>query len=59
MWNLDYFVLNDDNKRDPKELFKEIYEKSKEEKIKKEENQQKTAPSEGLTPKSENLIKTP
>lgn len=46
MWNLDYFVLNDDNKRDPKELFKEIYEKSKEEKIKKEENKQKTAPSE-------------
>ncbi len=50
MWNLDYFVLNDDNKRDPKELFKEIYEKSKEEKIKKEkikeENKQTPAPSE-------------
>lgn len=47
---VEYFVLNDDNKRDPKELFKELYEKSKEEKIKKEkikeENQQNTAPSE-------------
>ena len=43
-------MLNDDNKRDPKELFKELYEKSKEEKIKKEkikeENKQRTAPSE-------------
>ena len=50
MWNLDYFVLNDDDKRDPKELFKEIYEKSMEEKIKKEkikeENKQTPAPSE-------------
>lgn len=50
MCNLEYFVLNDDNKRDPKELFKELYEKSKEEKIKKEkikeENKQRTAPSE-------------
>ena len=50
MWNLDYFVLNDDNKRDPKELFKEIYEKSMKEKIKKEkikeENKQTPAPSE-------------
>ena len=51
MWNMvEYFVLNDDNKRDPKELFKELYEKSKEEKIKKEkikeENKQNTAPSE-------------
>ena len=44
---VDYFVLNDDNKRDPKELFKELAEKcAKEEKIKKEENKQKTAPSE-------------
>ena len=52
---MEYFVLNDDNKRDPKELFKELYEKSKEEKIKKEkikkekikeENKQNTAPSE-------------
>ena len=47
---VEYFVLNDDNKRDPKELFKELYEKSKEEKIKKEkikeENKQRTAPSE-------------
>ena len=47
---VDYFVLNDDNKRDPKELFKEIYEKSMEEKIKKEkikeENKQTPAPSE-------------
>lgn len=47
---VEYFVLNDDNKRDPKELFKELYEKSKEEKIKKEkikeENKQNTAPSE-------------
>jgi hypothetical protein len=43
-------VLNDDNKRDPKELFKEIYEKSMKEKIKKEkikeENKQTPAPSE-------------
>lgn len=43
-------MLNDDNKRDPKELFKELYEKSKEEKIKKEkikeENKQTPAPSE-------------
>lgn len=43
-------MLNDDNKRDPKELFKEIYEKSMEEKIKKEkikeENKQTPAPSE-------------
>ena len=43
-------MLNDDDKRDPKELFKEIYEKSMEEKIKKEkikeENKQRTAPSE-------------
>ena len=50
MENLDYFVLNDDNKRDPKELFKEIYEKSMEEKTKKEkikeENKQTPAPSE-------------
>lgn len=47
---VEYFVLNDDDKRDPKELFKELYEKSKEEKIKKEkikeENKQNTAPSE-------------
>lgn len=47
---VEYFVLNDDNKRDPKELFKELYEKSKEEKIKKEkikeENKQTPAPSE-------------
>ena len=47
---VEYFVLNDDNKRDPKELFKEIYEKSMEEKIKKEkikeENKQTPAPSE-------------
>ena len=47
---VEYFVLNDDNKQDPKELFKELYEKSKEEKIKKEkikeENKQNTAPSE-------------
>ena len=43
-------MLNDDNKRDPKELFKEIYEKSMKEKIKKEkikeENKQTPAPSE-------------
>lgn len=47
---VEYFVLNDDDKRDPKELFKEIYEKSMEEKIKKEkikeENKQTPAPSE-------------
>lgn len=47
---VEYFVLNDDNKRDPKELFKELAEKCKEEKIKeekiKEENKQTPAPSE-------------
>lgn len=50
MWNLEYFVLNDDNKQEPKELFKELSEKCKEEKIKKEkikeENKQTPAPSE-------------
>lgn len=49
---VDYFVLNDDNKRDPKELFKEIYEKSMEEKIKKEkikeENKQTPAPKQNF-----------
>lgn len=49
---VDYFVLNDDNKRDPKELFKEIYEKSMEEKIKKEkikeENKQTQAPKQNF-----------
>lgn len=45
MWNLDYFVLNDDNKRDPKELFKELYEKCKEEEN-KEQKKKETAPSE-------------
>lgn len=47
---VEYFVLNDDDKRDPKELFKELAEKCKEEKIKeekiKEENKQTPAPSE-------------
>ena len=47
---VEYFVLNDDNKRDPNELFKELAEKCKEEKIKeekiKEENKQTPAPSE-------------
>lgn len=42
---VEYFVLNDDDKRDPKELFKELAEKCKEEKI-KEENKQTPAPSE-------------
>lgn len=45
-------MLNDDNKRDPKELFKEIYEKSMEEKIKKEkikeENKQTPAPKQNF-----------
>lgn len=45
-------MLNDDNKRDPKELFKEIYEKSMEEKIKKEkikeENKQTQAPKQNF-----------
>ena len=54
---VDYFVLNDDNKRDPKELFKELYEKSMEEKIKKEkikkekikeENKQTQAPKQNF-----------
>ena len=43
---VEYFVLNDDDKRDPNELFKELAEKcEKEEKI-KEENKQTQAPSE-------------
>lgn len=50
MRNLEFLVLNDDDKRDPNELFKELSEKCKEEKIKKEkikeENKQRTAPSE-------------
>lgn len=45
-------MLNDDNKRDPKELFKEIYEKSMKEKIKKEkikeENKQTPAPKQNF-----------
>ena len=45
MWNLEFLVLNDDDKRDPKELFKELAEKCKEEKIKKQK-EQKNAPSE-------------
>lgn len=49
---VEYFVLNDDDKRDPKELFKEIYEKSMEEKIKKEkikeENKQTPAPKQNF-----------
>ena len=49
---VEYFVLNDDDKRDPKELFKEIYEKSMEEKIKKEkikeENKQTQAPKQNF-----------
>ena len=50
---VDYFVLNDDNKRDPKELFKELAEKcGKEEKIKKEkikeENKQTQAPKQNF-----------
>ena len=49
---VEYFVLNDDDKRDPKELFKELYEKSMEEKIKKEkikeENKQTQAPKQNF-----------
>lgn len=52
MWNLEFLVLNDDDKRDPNELFKELYEKSKEEKIKKEkikeENKQTPAPKQNF-----------
>lgn len=50
---VEYFVLNDDNKRDPNELFKELAEKCKEEKLKnqreeelKNQKGEKTAPSE-------------
>ena len=46
MSNLEYFVLNDDNKRDPKELFKELFEKYKEEEKIKNQKEQQTAPSE-------------
>ena len=45
MWNLEFLVLDDDDKRDPKELFKELYEKSMEEKN-KEQKEKETAPSE-------------
>jgi hypothetical protein len=45
VWNLEFLILNDDDKRDPKELFKELAEKCKEEKI-KEQKEQKNAPSE-------------
>lgn len=38
---VEYFVLNDDDKRDPKELFKELYEKCKEEKNQKRKNQRR------------------
>ena len=42
MQKLEFLVLNDDDKRDPKELFKELAEKCK-----KEEKQEQTqAPSE-------------
>jgi len=49
---VEYFVLNDDNKRNPNELFKELAEKCKEEKIKKEkikeENKQTPAPKQNF-----------
>ena len=49
---VEYFVLNDDNKRNPDELFKELAEKCKEEKIKKEkikeENKQTPAPKQNF-----------
>ena len=45
---VEYFVLNDDDKRDPNELFKELAEKcEKEEKI-KEENKQTQAPKQNF-----------
>ena len=43
MWNLEFLVLNDDDKRDPKELFKELAEKCKE-----EENKQTPAPKQNF-----------
>ena len=49
MWNLEFLVLNDDDKRDPNELFKELAEKCKKEEEKQEKNQkqnQTPAPSE-------------
>lgn len=52
MWNLEFLVLNDDDKRDPKELFKELAEKCKEEENKKEkikeENKQTPAPKQNF-----------
>lgn len=45
MLDLEFLVLNDDDKRDPNELFKELYEKSMEEKN-KEQKEKETAPSE-------------
>ena len=49
---VEFFVLNDDNKRNPNELFKELAEKCKEEKIKKEkikeENKQTPAPKQNF-----------
>lgn len=46
MENLDYFVLNDDNKRNPNELFKELAEKCEKEEKNKEQKEKETAPSE-------------
>ena len=50
---MEFLVLDDDDKRDPKELFKELAEKcEKEEKIKKEkikeENKQTQAPKQNF-----------
>ena len=44
---VEYFVLNDDDKRDPNELFKELAEKCKkeEEKQEKQEKNQKQTPA--------------
>ena len=46
MWNLEFLVLNDDDKRDPNELFKELAEKCKKEEKNKEQKKKETAPSE-------------
>ena len=44
---MEFLVLNDDDKRDPNELFKELAEKCKKEEEKQEKNQKQTpAPSE-------------
>ena len=43
---VEFLVLNDDDKRDPNELFKELAEKCEKEEKNKEQKEKETAPSE-------------